>query len=133
MKCNNCSKELPPGSQFCPYCLNKFTSETEIIPEAVKKKENRNYRLIIITVIFLIALVIAAVIFQNKNADADSSDYSNTTESTASQISETEKTEITEGTYSVTDENGQVQYPPATYVVVVEEDGSVKQGYILPE
>ena len=133
MKCNKCSKELPTGSQFCPYCLNKFTSETEIIPEAVKKKENRIIRFIIIAVIFLIALVIAAVIFQNKNTDADSLDYSNTTESTASQISETEKTEITEGTYSVTDENGQVQYPPATYVVVVEEDGSVKQGYILPE
>ena len=133
MKCNNCSKELPPGSQFCPYCLNKFTSETEIIPEAVKKKENRNYRLIIITVIFLIALVIAAVIFQNKNADADSSDYSNTTESTVSQSSETEKPEITEGTYSLIDQNGNTTYPPATYVVVVEEDGSVKQGYILPD
>ena len=133
MICNNCSKELPSGSQFCPYCLHKFTSETEIIPDVIKKKENRIIRFIIIAVIFLIALVIAAVIFQNKNTDADSTDYSNTTESTAPQMSETEKPEIIEGEYSVTDENGQVQYPPATYVVVVEEDGSVKQGYILPE
>ncbi|MBQ6467446.1 MAG: hypothetical protein IJJ61_05835 [Clostridia bacterium] len=133
MKCNNCSKELPPGSQFCPYCLNKFTSETEIIPDVIKKKENKNFRFIIIAVIFLIVLVIAAALFRNKNADAESTDYSNSTESTAPQISETEKPEITEGEYSVTDENGQVQYPPATYVVVVEEDGSVKQGYILPE
>lgn len=133
MKCNNCSKELPPGSQFCPYCLNKFTSETDIIPDVIKKKENKIFRFIIITVIFLIALVIATVIFQNKKADTDSTDFSNTTENTAPQMSETEKPEITEGEYSVTDENGQVQYPPATYVVVVEEDGSVKQGYILPE
>ena len=132
MKCNNCSKELPPGSQFCPYCLNKFTSETKKIPDVIKKREGKNYRLIIIAAIFLIAAVIVAVIFQNKNVGADLTDFSNTTESTAPQISETEKTEITEGTYSVTDENGQVQYPPATYVVVVEEDGSVKQGYILP-
>ena len=133
MKCNNCSKNLPPGSQFCPYCLNKFTSETEIIPDVIKKKDNKNFSFVIIAVIILIALVIFAVVFRNKNTDADSLDYSNTTESTAPQILETEKTEITEGEYSVTDENGQVQYPPATYVVVVEEDGSVKQGYILPE
>lgn len=133
MKCNNCSKELPPGSQFCPYCLNKFTSETEIIPDVIKKKENKVFRFIIIAFIFLIALVIATVIFQNQKAGTDSTDFSNTTENTAPQISETEKPEITEGEYSVTDENGQVQYPPATYVVVVEEDGSVKQGYILPE
>ncbi len=133
MKCNNCSKELPPGSQFCPYCLNKFTSETEIVPDVIKKKENKNFRFIIIAVIFLIVLVIATVIFRNKNASADLTDDSNTTESTAPQISETEKPEITEGEYSITDENGQVQYPPATYVVVVEDDGSVKQGYILPE
>ncbi len=133
MKCNNCSKELPPGSQFCPYCLNKFTSETEIFPDVIKKKENKNFRFIIIAVIFLIALVIAAVIFQNKNTDADSLDYSNTTESTVSQSFETEKPEITEGTYSLIDQNGNTTYPPATYVVVVEEDGSVKQGYILPD
>ncbi len=133
MKCNNCSKELPPGSQFCPYCLNKFTSETKMIPDVIKKKDNKKLSVIIIAVIFLIALVIATVIFQNKKAGTDSTDYSNSTESTAPQTSETEKPEITEGEYSVTDENGQVQYPPATYVVVVEEDGSVKQGYILPE
>ncbi len=133
MKCNNCSKELPPGSQFCPYCLNKFTSETEIIPGVIKKKGNKIFRFIIITVIFLIALVIAVAMFHNKNAGAYSTDYSNTTEGIAPQTSEKEKPEITEGEYSVTDENGQVQYPPATYVVVVEEDGSVKQGYILPE
>jgi len=133
MKCNNCSKELPPNSQFCPYCLNKFTSETDIIPDVIKKKDNKILSFIIIAVIFLIALVIATVIFQNKTADADSTDFSNTTKNTAPQMSETEKPEITEGEYSVTDENGQVQYPPATYVVVVEEDGSVKQGYILPE
>ena len=132
MKCNNCSKELPPGSQFCPYCLNKFTSETEIIPDN-KKKENKNFRFLIIAVIFLIALVIIVAMFRNKNSDADSTDYPNTSESTIPQISETEKPEITEGEYSVTDENGQVQYPPATYVVVVEENGSVKEGYILPE
>lgn len=133
MNCNNCSKELPPNSQFCPYCLHKFTSETEIIPDVIKKKGNKIFRFIIITVIFLIALVIVTVIFQNKKAGTDSTDFSNTTENTDPQISETEKPEITEGEYSVTDENGQVQYPPATYVVVVEEDGSVKQGYILPE
>lgn len=133
MKCNNCSKELPPGSQFCPYCLHKFTAEIEIIPDVIKKKENRIIRFIIIVVIFLIVLVIIVAMFRNKNADADSTDYPNTTENTAPQMSETEKPEITEGEYSVTDENGQVQYPPATYVVVVEEDGSVKQGYILPE
>ncbi len=133
MKCNNCSKELPPGSQFCPYCLNKFTSETKIIPDAIKKKDNKKFSFIIIAVIILIALVIIAAIFQNKNPSADSTDYSDTTESAVPQTSETEKSEITEGEYSVTDENGQVQYPPATYVVVVEEDGSVKQGYILPE
>ena len=133
MKCNNCSKELPPGSQFCPYCLNKFTSETEIIPDVIKKKDNKKLSVIIIAVIILIALVIIVAMFRNKNSDADSTDYPNTSESTIPQISETEKPEITEGEYSVTDENGQVQYPPATYVVVVEEDGSVKQGYILPE
>ena len=133
MKCNNCSKELPPGSQFCPYCLNKFTSETKIIPDVIKKKDNKNFSFIIIAVIFLIALVIIVAMFRNKNAVADSTDFPNTTESTVPQTSETEKPEITEGEYSVTDENGQVQYPPATYVVVVEDDGSVKQGYILPE
>ncbi len=133
MKCNNCSKELPPGSQFCPYCLNKFTSETEINPDVIKKKDNKIFSFIIIAVIFLIALVIATAMFRNKNSGADSTDYSNTTESTTLQMSETEKPGITEGEYSVTDENGQVQYPPATYVVVVEDDGSVKQGYILPE
>ncbi len=133
MKCNNCSEELPLGSQFCPYCLHKFTAEIEIIPDVIKKKENRIIRFIIIAVIFLIALVIAAVIFQNKNTDADSLDYSNTTESTVSQSFETEKPEITEGTYSLIDQNGNTTYPPATYVVVVEEDGSVKQGYILPD
>ena len=133
MKCNNCSKELPPGSQFCPYCLNKFTSETDIIPDVIKKKDNKILSFIIIAVIFLIVLVIAAALFRNKNADAESTDYSNSTESTAPQTSKTEKLEITEGVYSVTDENGQVQYPPATYAVVVEDDGSVKQGYVLPE
>lgn len=133
MICSKCSKELPQGSQFCPYCLQKFTPETEIIPDVIKKKENKIIRFIIIAVIFLIVLVIIVAMFRNKNADADSTDYSNSTESTAPQMSETEKSEITEGEYSVTDENGQVQYPPATYVVVVEEDGSVKQGYILPE
>ena len=88
MKCNNCSKELPPGSQFCPYCLNKFTSETDIIPDVIKKKENKIFRFIIITVIFLIALVIAVAMFHNKNAGADSTDYSNTTEGVAPQTSE---------------------------------------------
>ncbi len=133
MKCNNCSKELPPGSQFCPYCLNKFTSETEIFPDVIKKKENKNFRFIIIAVIILIALVIIVAMFRNKNADADSTDYPNTTESTVPQTSETEKPEITEGEYSVTDENGHCLLYTATYVVVVEDDGSVKQGYILPE
>ena len=133
MICSKCSKELPQGSQFCPYCLQKFTPETEIITDVIKKKENKIIRFIIIAVIFLIALVIAAAMFHNKNADAYSTDFFNTTENTAPQVLETEKPEITEGEYSVTDENGQVQYPPATYVVVVEEDGSVKQGYILPE
>lgn len=133
MICSKCSKELPQGSQFCPYCLNKFTSETEIIPDAVKKKDNKKYYLLIAAVIILSVLIIAAVMLKSKKPGADPEDHLNTTESTAPQTSETEKPEITEGEYSVTDENGQVQYPPATYVVVVEEDGSVKQGYILPE
>ncbi|MBR3620543.1 MAG: hypothetical protein IKN56_03475, partial [Clostridia bacterium] len=64
---------------------------------------------------------------------AYSTDYSDTTESASPRMFEPEKPEITEGKYSVTDENGQIQYPPATYVVVVEENGSVKEGYILPE
>ncbi len=133
MICSKCSKELPQGSQFCPYCLHKFTPETEIIPDAVKRKDNKKYYLMIAAVIILSVLIIAAVMLRSKKPGADPEDHLNTTESAGQQISETEKAEITEGTYSVTDENGPVQYPPATYVVVVEDDGSVKEGYLLPE
>ena len=87
----------------------------------------------IAAVIILFVLIIAAVMLRSKEPGADPENHLNTTESAGQQISETEKAEITEGTYSVTDENGHVQYPPATYVVVVEDDGSVKEGYLLPE
>ncbi|MBQ8943331.1 MAG: zinc ribbon domain-containing protein [Clostridia bacterium] len=132
MKCNNCSKELPQGSQFCPYCLHKFTPETLIVPKS--KRERNTGFIIALVAVFTAFLIIAALILRNgKTAENEASPPGTETQADSLPQPSATREDITEGEYYVTDENGNTTFPPATYVVVVEEDGSVKEGFILPE
>ncbi|MBO4894858.1 MAG: hypothetical protein J5562_08095 [Clostridia bacterium] len=137
MICYNCSRELPQGSGFCPYCLKKFIPETTIEPVTAKNKNRGNIITVIAVAVILIAALIAVALILGRGGETspgeDETYPSYESETPEAVTPGTEKEEITEGEYYVTDEYGNTTYPPATYVVVVEEDGSVKHGFILPE
>lgn len=141
MICSNCSKELPSGSQFCPYCLHKFTEEKAITPESVGSNKKKNITVAVVAALLLVVvLTIAAVFFHSSNKEKDDS----SAEPVTSNVVTTQEPETTEDPERfeermveekpyVTDENGMTSYPPATAVVIIDESGKVKQGYILPE
>lgn len=63
MFCKNCGKELPAESQFCPYCMTKFSEENKIQPTQPKdKKPNKRLILIIGIVVAVIAIVLAVAV-----------------------------------------------------------------------
>ena len=63
MFCKNCGKELPAESQFCPYCMTKFSEENKIQPTQPKdKKPNKKLILIIGIVVAVIAIVLAVAV-----------------------------------------------------------------------
>lgn len=132
MKCFYCSKDLPEGSQFCPYCLQKFTAETEMVPVEIKpgKKKSRVAAITVALVFILSLFIVFALLHGKKNRVNNTAGTDN---SNNGSITEITQDRFVEGEYYVTDENGNTSYPPATYVVVVDESGNVKQGYILPE
>lgn len=124
MKCNNCSKELPEGSQFCPYCLEKFTPETVMEPYIPSGKNRKHTLIISVAVSVLIITLLCLAFFIQAGRKSASGTEAAENES---------RGKFVEGEYYVTDENGVTSYPPATYVVVVDEEGNVKDGYILPD
>ncbi|MBR4767002.1 MAG: hypothetical protein IK085_09610 [Clostridia bacterium] len=132
MKCGNCSKDLPEGSQFCPYCLHKFTAEIEIIPTEIKPEKTKS-GVVIITVAFIFVILFIILFALLHNKDTQKNGDTNTRGSHIVNAEETSADRFVEGEYYVTDENGVTSYPPATNVVVVDESGNIKQGYILPE
>ncbi len=141
MICNNCSKELPEGSQFCPYCLHKFTEEKAITPESVGSSKAKSAAVSVAAAVALVVILsTATVFFHSSNKEKAGSPA----ESVTSTVATTQEPETTEGPERfeermveekpyVTDENGMTSYPPATAVVIIDESGKVKQGYILPE
>lgn len=61
MHCPQCGKELPKESQFCPYCMTKFTEAVKIETLSLKKKRKKSL-LICISAAFVIVAVACAVI-----------------------------------------------------------------------
>ena len=57
MLCPSCGKELPKESSFCPYCMTKFTPETQLSNKP--KKSSKSVKIIIAAAV--IAVVVAAV------------------------------------------------------------------------
>ena len=145
MICNNCSKELPEGSQFCPYCLHKFSEEKAITPEAVGRGKAKSAAVSVAAAVALVVILsIAAVFFHNSNKEKAGSPAESVTSTVATTQEPEQEPETTEDPERfeermveekpyVTDENGMTSYPPATAVVIIDESGKVKQGYILPE
>ncbi|MBQ6264409.1 MAG: hypothetical protein IJK60_03065 [Clostridia bacterium] len=147
MICNNCSKELPRGSGFCPYCLYKFTEEKVIIPEPVERKNAKSVAAAVIAAVLLVVILsIAAVFFHSRNKEKAGS-YAESVTNTVATTQEPETAESPETTEEpekfeeimveekpyVTDENAMTSYPPATAAVIIDESGNVRQGYILPD
>ncbi|HBM99238.1 MAG TPA: hypothetical protein DD413_07400 [Ruminococcus sp.] len=57
--CPNCKKELPEESCFCPYCMEKFQTASNL----PNKNNNSKKKLIIICICALLCMVIAVLIF----------------------------------------------------------------------
>ncbi|MBQ3045351.1 MAG: zinc-ribbon domain-containing protein [Clostridia bacterium] len=64
MFCKNCGKDLPDESQFCPYCMTKFNTETKIEPQSPEKvkKNGKKLPVIITAAVLCVALIVSAII-----------------------------------------------------------------------
>lgn len=64
MFCKNCGKQLPDESQFCPYCMTKFSKEKAVEPVAPEKsaKPNKKLPIIIVAAVLCVALIVSAIV-----------------------------------------------------------------------
>ena len=106
MFCKNCGKELPNESQFCPYCMTKFSEEKKVEPtEPNSKKPNKKLPIIIISAVLCVALIVSAVIvipkFSKENTNEKNSYTSGETENVLAEA----KTSTSESNIKITPEN----------------------------
>lgn len=88
MFCSQCGKELPKESEFCPYCMTKFTEAVKVQPLTSKRKSKKPLS-IGIAVAFVIITVACAVVLpklgkDNVLASEQTNDISGTSEQSVS-------------------------------------------------
>lgn len=106
MICKNCKKQLPDKSEFCPYCMKKFTvSKASDNLESNKKKSKKSLLVVFIALFAVIAVVLTVVFFNKSNNDnepinnvSSSSSATQTTASTTRKSTETTTTKTTTST-----------------------------------
>ena len=60
-RCPFCGKELPEEMSFCPYCMNKLDSVTEVSPTPVRKKSKKP---LIVALAFVVCLIGAGAVLR---------------------------------------------------------------------
>lgn len=74
MFCNNCGKEIPEGSEFCPYCGKNLIKQqsniqTEMYNKKIEDDKSANMVLIVVGIIFLAIAIFMTVKNFNKVTD----------------------------------------------------------------
>jgi len=67
-KCQNCGQEIPKESNFCPYCMKKFTSE--VCGESIKVEKKSKKGFAILVVLLVVVVIVATFILQKPEDDS---------------------------------------------------------------
>lgn len=109
MFCNNCGKELPDGSEFCPYCMKKF-KETPVSKPIEERKSNSKAVIIALAAVVVVLVVVLAIVIPKLGNDrteidagADTPKTSDTTSSTDSEAQTSSSTSSTEKSTETTE------------------------------